>query len=104
MSPRAPARFIRERETTPILGMPRVLVTGNASLRKVGWYNLLAVLLGICLTAGIGMSQVRSSTITGIATDSSGAAVPNATVTVTNVLTNVAYPSKTNAAGEYTVP
>ncbi len=103
MSPEALPHFIRERETSPTFQMPRALIN-NANLGKVRWHNLLAALLGICLTAGIGMSQVRSSAITGIVTDASGAAVPNATLIVTNVLTNVTYPSKTNSAGEYTVP
>ena len=80
------------------------LIINKANLGKLRWYNLIAALLGVCLTAGIGMSQIRSSTITGIVTDVSGALVPNATVMVRNELTNITHQSKTNGAGEYTVP
>ena len=67
-------------------------------------YGLLAVLIAICLSAGTGVAQVKSSAITGIVTDASGALVANATVVVTNEQTNVAFQSKSNGAGEYTVP
>ena len=50
------------------------------------------------------MAQVKSSAITGIVTDASGALVPNATVVVTNEETNIAVQAKSNGAGEYTVP
>jgi hypothetical protein len=42
--------------------------------------------------------------ITGTVTDSTGAIVPGATVTVTNQATNVARVVQTNEAGNYTVP
>ena len=103
MTPGALARSIRERETGLIFETPRLLIN-NTNLGKLRWYDLLAALLGICLTAGIGMSQIRSSTITGIVTDVTGALVPKATVTVRNEQTNVSYESKTNGVGEYTVP
>ncbi|HXX23019.1 MAG TPA: carboxypeptidase-like regulatory domain-containing protein, partial [Terriglobia bacterium] len=67
-------------------------------------YGLLAAFIAICLSAGTGIAQVKSSAITGIVTDASGALVPNATVAVTNEQTNVAFQSKSNGAGEYTVP
>ncbi len=104
MTPEALAPFIRERETRLIFKTPRVLIINNANLGKLRCYNFLAALLGICLTAGMGMSQIRSSVITGIVTDVSGALVPNATVMVRDQLTNLTYPSKTNGAGQYTVP
>ena len=70
----------------------------------LGKYKFLTTLLGMCLIAGTGMAQVKSSAITGIVSDASGAVVPGATVVVTNEQTNVAIQSKSNAAGEYTVP
>jgi len=49
-------------------------------------------------------AQIRSATITGTVTDQTGAAVPNAAVTVTNTGTNVAYKTKTTDAGQFTMP
>src|ERR687888_535307 len=43
-------------------------------------------------------------TILGTVTDSSGAVVADADVTVTNVATNVAHSTKTTGSGDYTVP
>jgi hypothetical protein len=44
-----------------------------------------------------------SSVIRGIVTDPSGAAVPNAKVTITEVERNVSHPAATDAAGRYAV-
>jgi hypothetical protein len=79
-------------------------VVKNTAGGQFKTYGLLAAVLGLFLIAGSGMAQVKSSTVTGIVTDASGAVVPNATVLVTNEQTNVALPSKSNGAGEYTVP
>jgi len=58
---------------------------------------VLAVLWGIQVTHG-----QTAGTITGAVTDSSGAAVPKATVTITNTLTGAARTLETNTAGVYT--
>ena len=50
-----------------------------------------------------GVAQTVTGAIRGIVTDSSGAIVPNAQVTATNVATGVATATKTNAAGEYSI-
>ncbi len=49
-------------------------------------------------------SQAGLGTIVGTVTDTSGAIIPNAAVTVTNVTTNVAVQTKTTEAGSFTVP
>jgi len=49
-------------------------------------------------------AQVRSSTIVGTVTDSTGAAVPAADVLVREQNTNISYDFRTNEAGQYTVP
>jgi hypothetical protein len=49
-------------------------------------------------------AQVRSGTITGTVTDSSGAVVADAQVTVVDTDTNESYSTKTTSAGTYTVP
>ena len=63
-----------------------------------------ALLLTLFVLAATGYAQVFSGSITGTVTDSTGAVVPDATITVTNTGTNVSYPSKTTGAGSYTVP
>ena len=49
-------------------------------------------------------SQTTFATITGTATDSSGAIVPNVTVKAINVETNVQNETKSNSAGVYNIP
>jgi hypothetical protein len=61
---------------------------------------LLPIFLSVCLS---GIAQTVTGTIRGIITDKSGAIVPNATVTVTNMATAVATVAKTNQAGEYSI-
>jgi hypothetical protein len=48
-------------------------------------------------------AQTGAATLTGIVSDTSGAAVPGATVTATNQATNVAYTAVSNEAGNYTI-
>lgn len=59
---------------------------------------LLAAIASSCLTA-----QVDTGTITGRVTDSSGAVVPNAQITVVQPETNFKFDSATNADGLYRV-
>ncbi len=60
----------------------------------------LFVLLGAVPLAA---QEVRAS-ITGIVTDSTGAAVAGATVTITSAESNIAVETRTNASGNYTTP
>lgn len=64
----------------------------------------IAVLLFALWCAAPVQAQIKSGSITGLVTDSSGAVVPDATISVVNTLTNVTVQTKTNAAGEYAVP
>jgi hypothetical protein len=48
--------------------------------------------------------DVQSATVVGTVTDSTGAVVPNATVTVTNTATNQSARATTNAEGAYYIP
>lgn len=61
------------------------------------------VALGLLL-AGTAHAQIRSATITGTVTDSTGAVVPGAQVVVTNQDTNVATSLVTNDQGLFTAP
>src|SRR6266478_6827287 len=60
-------------------------------------------LVSILLLAGPGLAQDRG-TIRGVVTDPSGAAVPEASITVKNVNTGLTQTVKTSADGVYTVP
>jgi hypothetical protein len=67
--------------------------------------RLIRALLALCLLAAMpAYSQAVSATLLGTVTDSSGAVVPNAKVTVTEINTGVARTSQTNESGNYTFP
>ena len=61
------------------------------------------VLAGLLVTAGL-FAQSERGSITGLVTDSTGAAIPAATVTITNRDTNVVNKTMSTAAGDYSVP
>jgi hypothetical protein len=50
------------------------------------------------------LGQAVNGTLLGTVTDASGAAVPNAKVTATDVATGAIHPSATNESGNYTFP
>lgn len=67
----------------------------------------LRVLVFVILTAmpglkSVGMAQVTTGTFTGLVTDPSGAAVPNATITVTEQNTGTSLETTTGSTGHYT--
>src|SRR5579863_7893036 len=65
--------------------------------------SLLKATLLVSLTA-LAFAQSERGTITGTVHDQSGALVPAASVTITNMATNVAVHVTTNDAGEFTIP
>src|SRR5262249_53011503 len=77
-------------------------------MRTTSKVPLIALSLMFCLAlvaaANIAaFGQAVYGSVLGTVTDSSGAAVPNATVTITNVGTNVSETTKTNGSGNYTL-
>jgi hypothetical protein len=75
----------------------------SSMLRK----TIIAVSLSVglwILTGGVCFGQIKSGTITGRVTDSSGAVVPGAKVSVVETATNVATDTITTSTGDYTVP
>src|SRR6266403_1845521 len=60
----------------------------------------LVILLAIAITYR-SEAQTTTTTIVGTITDQSGATIPNAQVTATNVATNLARTAPSNAQGEY---
>jgi hypothetical protein len=70
-----------------------------------GRWPVLMALLGSILLGPVGVfAQQEAATVVGEVRDPSGAVVPNATVTVTNVDTNISVVTATNDRGSYTVP
>ena len=70
-------------------------------MQKLTGFVCLAVALFISIANLQG--QTTFASITGAVTDSTGAVVPNATVTATNVQTNIKTSVKCNEAGNYTI-
>jgi hypothetical protein len=66
--------------------------------RPFSWVVLLILTAAICL------GQSITGSISGLVTDSSGAVIPGAQVTVVNLGTNVRSNATTDTSGNYTVP
>src|SRR5580700_8357265 len=76
---------------------------GELSVIRFAAIGLLSLGLGIGASPKA-LAQITSATILGTVTDASGAAVPNAKVTVTNISTGAIYPATTGSDGGYLVP
>ncbi|MBI4874047.1 MAG: TonB-dependent receptor, partial [Acidobacteria bacterium] len=63
----------------------------------------LALLMAVVLVCPA-VAQLDRGALTGTVTDSSGAAVPSAKVTVRNTGTNAGYETETTMSGQYTLP
>src|SRR5580704_13627488 len=61
----------------------------------------LSVLVFAAIPSLLGQAASGTATISGLVTDPSGAAIPDAEVTVRNVATNVSRPLRSNDAGLY---
>ncbi|HKQ75399.1 MAG TPA: TonB-dependent receptor [Blastocatellia bacterium] len=71
-------------------------------MRTTSKVSLLALSLTLWVALGAtAYGQAVYGSVFGTVTDSSGAAVPNATVTITNTGTNVSETTKTNESGNY---
>ncbi len=65
--------------------------------------RVLSITLNLSLIVPFAMAQTTTGSIVGLVTDSTGAAVPNASVTVTRVDTGIATKTTTNSSGNYVV-
>ena len=71
-------------------------MTGKNYLGKVIGYLLLS--------GGFALAQISSGTILGAVSDSTGAVVPGATITIRNLATGISRTLITDAAGRYVAP
>lgn len=76
---------------------PVLLVYRRASAR----FSLLGCVLALILPFAVFPQSITTGSVTGIVTDQTGAAVPNATVTLTGSATNVSQTTQTAAQGDY---
>ncbi len=72
--------------------------------RLILMFGLLAFIAGFLLPRGTQAQTAASSTVVGTVIDPSGAAVPGATVKLTNVATTASLTATANGSGEYTFP
>lgn len=79
-----------------------ITLRGSKSI-PLTFFTLCLVLAIACIVPDSGEAQVLYGTIVGNVNDASGAAVPGATVSVTNKDTNVSRETITNEAGVYTL-
>jgi Carboxypeptidase regulatory-like domain/TonB dependent receptor len=78
---------------------------GNVrGISKHAWVCTLIVFLLVLVPVGLLEAQAQTATISGTATDPSGAALVNARIVATNVGTNVSQSTTTDAQGRYTIP
>lgn len=72
---------------------------------KVSIFGKVLPGMALCLAlAASGWAQTVNATLTGSVTDPSGAVIPGASVTATNVATGVATKTKTDGGGNYIFP
>jgi hypothetical protein len=80
---------------------PKALGSGRSLNVRGALLGLLAIVLLVCpLTTS---AQQLNATLSGVVTDTSGAVIPNATVTVTQTTTNAIRTVQSDASGNYVV-
>ena len=82
---------------------PRPVVRGGRRCR-VAFAALVLTLVVFSLFSPNGAAQANLSTITGTVTDSTGAVIPNCTVTITSTATTAVRKVTTDGNGFYSVP
>jgi hypothetical protein len=93
------------RDTTSAANVAQTTVAAKIGLRKL-WRLSFVVILGALLfglSAPV-MGQAVNATLLGTVTDSSGAVVANAKVTITETNTGISRASQTNESGNYVFP
>ncbi len=78
--------------------------TWTVFLRRRGLAPIVTALVGLLVLATPTRGQVATGTILGTVTDTTGAGVPGATVTATNLDTQFSRGAITDVSGQYTLP
>src|SRR5438270_9589798 len=79
------------------------LATTLRSIRFIVWYGIALIMVGGFLPATAPLyAQVDQGSVTGTVTDTSGAVIPNATVTLTDNGTGLTLTRATGGGGIYT--
>ncbi len=73
-------------------------------MRFTHWHARVCVILGTLLLSDISFAQGVKASFIGSIRDRSGAVVPDATITATNLETNVKYSAVTDNSGSYLIP
>ena len=71
--------------------------------RRTGWFLVMLLAMFASVGAIGAYAQSDNGSIVGTITDATGAVIPNATVTVTNVDTGLKLNGKSNPAGEFQI-
>src|SRR5882762_1057424 len=97
---------LRSRLQSPVVNTKDLTVVGSAGLLGLWRMTMAVLMLGAILLAfsGPAVGQAVNATLLGTVTDSSGAAVPNAKVLITETNTGISRTSQTNDSGNYVFP
>src|SRR6202795_707370 len=97
--------WMDSQDKTYVINAEQFTVPATRALINL-WRFCIVVILGALLfglSAPV-MGQAVNATLLGTVTDSSGAAVANAKVTVTETNTSISHASQTNESGNYVFP
>src|SRR6266403_2530088 len=100
---RGEAILFRRETRGPVVGgtiLTRFINSGACSVRQRTFLVMFAAFL-VLAAGGTAWSQTVQGVITGTITDPTGAVVPGATVTITNVGTNISQSTTTGSDGSY---
>ncbi len=97
---------LRSRRQSPVVNTKDLTGVGSAGLLGLWRMTMAVLMLGAILLAfsGPAVGQAVNATLLGTVTDSSGAAVANAKVLITETNTGIGRTSQTNDSGNYVFP
>lgn len=78
-----------------------IMNTTHKSTNRSSWWTVIVAIALLMFGTAPMTAQFETSSVLGYVRDNSGAAIPNATVTLTNTATNVSQTAKTDGEGKY---